>query len=152
LTNAFLEGMLAFGENLGPIFLQVSERYCAKERSKLSGYLKTLPKDLQFFLEVPHPDWFGEARKELFDCLRQLKMGAVITDTLPHREVIHMELTVAKTFVRFSCQGDHHSDISRIDDWVQRIKGWQDNGLEDCYFFVHVLKDAFSPEITRYVA
>ena len=49
LTTSFLEGVLAFGDNLGPVFLQVSEKYSPKQRDKLFDYLKTLPTDLQFF-------------------------------------------------------------------------------------------------------
>lgn len=154
LTNTFLEGISAFGNLLGPVFLQISEKYNPKQREKLFRYLKMLPAYPCFFLEVRHPEWFTDPviRRELFDMLRQARIGAVITDTLPHREVIHMSLTIPKVFIRFTCQGDHHSDISRIDDWVKRIKEWQVKGLEECYFFVHVLNEGLSPEITRYVS
>jgi len=152
LTNEFLNGVRAFEENLGPIFLQLSERYSPGQGQKFVGYLKTLPGDLQFFTEVRHPEWFDSGNKVFFDTLRSLKIGAVITDALPHREVLHMQLTLPKAFIRFSCQGDHHTDISRIDDWIKRIKEWQDKGLEECYFFVHSLIDAFSPEVTKYAA
>src|SRR5882724_2428060 len=68
LTTAFLEGILAFGEHLGPVFLQVSEHYHPRQRDKLFNYLHTLPTDVQFFLEPRHPDWFSDKalRKELF--------------------------------------------------------------------------------------
>ncbi|HTE11944.1 MAG TPA: DUF72 domain-containing protein [Chitinophagaceae bacterium] len=153
LTTAFLEGVMAFGDNLGPIFLQVSEKFSPKQRDKLFSYLKTLPTDLPFFLEVRHPDWFADKaiRKELFDTLRSLKIGAVITDTAGRRDCAHMELTIPKTFIRYVGNSLHDTDYTRSDEWVKRIKYWLDHGLEELYFFMHMHDEAFSPELTVYL-
>jgi len=153
LTTSFLEGILAFGENLGPIFLQVSEKYSPNQRDKLYKYLQSLPKDLQFFLEVRHPDWFSNKtiQTELFDLLRSLKIGAVITDTAGRRDCAHMELSIPKTFIRYVGNSLHASDYTRIDAWVDRMKFWLDNGLEELYFFMHMHDEAFSPELTVYL-
>jgi uncharacterized protein YecE (DUF72 family) len=153
LTTAFLEGVMAFGDNLGPIFLQVSEKFSPKQREKLFSYLKTLPADLPFFLEVRHPDWFADKaiHKELFDTLRSLKIGAVITDTAGRRDCAHMELTVPKTFIRYVGNSLHDTDYTRSDEWVKRIKYWLDHGLEELYFFMHMHDEAFSPELTVYL-
>jgi uncharacterized protein YecE (DUF72 family) len=153
LTTAFLEGVMAFGDNLGPIFLQVSEKYSPKQKDKLFDYLKTLPTDLQFFLEVRHPDWFSDKaiNKELFDTLRSLNIGAVITDTAGRRDCAHMELTVLKTFIRYVGNSLHKTDYNRTDEWVQRMKYWLDNGLQELYFFMHMHDEAFSPELTVYL-
>jgi len=153
LTTAFLEGVMAFGDNLGPIFLQVSEKFSPKQRDKLFGYLKTLPTDLPFFLEVRHPDWFADKaiHKELFDTLRSLKIGAVITDTAGRRDCAHMELTIPKTFIRYVGNSLHDTDYTRSDEWVKRIKNWLDHGLEELYFFMHMHDEAFSPELTVYL-
>ncbi len=153
LTTAFLEGVMAFGDNLGPIFLQVSEKYSPKQRAKLFDYLKTLPTDLQFFLEVRHPDWFSDKdiRKELFDTLRELNIGAVITDTAGRRDCAHMELTVPKAFIRYVGNSLHATDYTRTDAWVKRMKNWLDHGLQELYFFMHMHDEAFSPELTVYL-
>ena len=153
LTTAFLEGVLAFGDNLGPIFLQVNEKYSPKQRDKLFAYLKTLPTDLAFFLEVRHPDWFSDKtiNKELFDTLRSLKIGAVITDTAGRRDCAHMELSVPKTFIRYVGNSLHKTDFTRSDGWVERIKYWLDHGLQELYFFMHMHDEAFSPELTVYL-
>lgn len=153
LTTDFLQGVLAFGENLGPIFLQVSEKYSPKQREKLFAYLQSLPKDLQFFVEVRHPDWYADnaIRKELFDTLRELNIGAVITDTAGRRDVAHMELTVPKTFIRYVGNSLHATDYTRTDAWVERIKYWLSNGLQQLYFFMHMHDEAFSPELSVYL-
>ena len=153
LTTSFLEGILAFGENLGPIFLQVSEKYHPKQRDKLFKYLQTLPGDLQFFVEVRHPEWYSDeaVRRELFDTLRELNIGAVITDTAGRRDVAHMELTVPKTFIRYVGNSLHATDYTRIDAWTNRMKYWLDNGLQELYFFMHMHDEAFSPELSVYL-
>jgi uncharacterized protein YecE (DUF72 family) len=153
MTTSFLEGILAFKEHLGPVFLQVSEKYSPAGKEKLFKYLKSLPKDLQFFLEVRHPNWFSDIaiRKELFDMLRHLNIGAVITDTAGRRDCAHMELTIPKTFIRYVGNSLHPTDYVRIDEWVERIKYWLDNGLKELYFFMHMHNEALSPELTVYL-
>jgi uncharacterized protein YecE (DUF72 family) len=153
LTTSFLEGVMAFGDNLGPIFLQVSEKYSPKQRDKLYQYLQTLPTDLQFFLEVRHPDWFADKliRAELFDTLRSLKIGAVITDTAGRRDCAHMELTIPKAFIRYVGNSLHPTDYIRTDAWIERMKYWLENGLKELYFFMHMHDEAFSPELTVYM-
>jgi len=59
-TNSFLEGIAAFREHLGPVFLQVSDRFSPKRKENLFKYLESFPKDVQIFLEVRNPEWFSE--------------------------------------------------------------------------------------------
>lgn len=153
LTDAFLAGILAFKENLGPVFLQVSEKYSPNKRDILFKYMASLPKDVQFFLEVRHPDWFADAgiRKELFDMLRSLNIGAVITDTAGRRDCAHMELTIPKVFIRYVGNSLHATDYTRTDEWIERMKYWLDKGLEELYFFMHMHDEAYSPELTVYL-
>jgi uncharacterized protein YecE (DUF72 family) len=153
LTDAFLAGILAFEENLGPVFLQVSEKYSPNKRDNLFKYLANLPKDVQFFLEVRHPDWFADTaiRKELFDMLCSLKIGAVITDSAGRRDCAHMELTIPKVFIRYVGNSLHATDYTRTDVWIERMKYWLDKGLEELYFFMHMHGEAYSPELTVYL-
>jgi uncharacterized protein YecE (DUF72 family) len=153
LTDEFLKGILAFGKHLGPIFIQVSESFAPKRKEELFDYLRTLPTDLEFFVEVRHPDWFAkeEERIELFTTLNKLKIGAVIIDTAGRRDCAHMYLTINKAFVRYVGNSLHKSDYTRIDAWVRRMKYWLDNGMRDLYFFMHMHDEATSPELTVYL-
>src|SRR5205814_8040342 len=101
ILNECLRGIVAFGKHLGPIFVQVSDTFSPKRKDESFIFLNSLPIDLQFFLEVRHPDWFGkeEIRDELFSMLKEINIGAVITDTAGHRDCAHMYLTVPKTFI-----------------------------------------------------
>jgi uncharacterized protein YecE (DUF72 family) len=152
LTDTFLESIVSFGEHLGPVFLQVSDKFGPKRKDELFEYLGSLPKDVQFFLEVRHPDWFIKpTSEELFDKLRKLKIGAVITDTAGRRDCCHMHLTIPKTFIRFVGNSIHKTDFPRIDAWIERMKYWLDNGIQEINFFMHMHDEATSPELTVYL-
>jgi uncharacterized protein YecE (DUF72 family) len=152
-TNAFLQGIYAFGKHLGPIFLQVSDKFTPKRKDSLFKYLETLPTDLQFFLEVRHSEWFAseEERRTLVETLRKLNIGYVITDAAGRRDCVHMYLTIPKAFIRFVGNSLDPTDYQRIDEWVGRIKYWLDNGLEELYFFMHMHDEAYSPELSEYL-
>jgi len=153
ITNEFLRGIVAFEKHLGPIFVQVNETFSPKRKDELFTYLRSLPTDLQFFLEVRHPDWFAkeDIKNKLFNTLREMNMGAVITDTSGRRDCAHMHLTIPKTFIRYVGNSLHKTDYSRCDAWVKRIKYWLDNGLQELYFFMHMHDEAKSPELTVYL-
>lgn len=153
LTNEFFRGIVAFQEKLGPIFVQVSDTFSPKRKAELFDYLSSLPKDLQFFLEVRHPDWFGKEkeREDMFNFLRDNNMGAVITDTAGRRDCAHMNLTISKAFIRYVGNSLHPSDYTRTDVWIERMKYWLENGLEELYFFMHMHDEATSPELTVYL-
>lgn len=153
ITNEFFRGIVAFEKHLGPIFVQVSETFSPKRNEELISYLSSLPTDLQFFLEVRHPDWFAkeDIREALFTNLRKLNMGAVITDTSGRRDCAHMYLPVSKAFIRYVGNSLHKTDYTRIDDWVKRIQYWLSQGLEELYFFMHMHDEAYSPELTVYL-
>lgn len=153
ITDEFLKGISAFKEHLGPIFIQVSENFSPKRKDELFDYLKSLPNDLSFFVEVRHPEWYSDKAicEEYFTALKKLKMGAVITDTAGRRDCSHMHLTMPKTFIRYVGNSLHKTDYTRINEWVERIKYWLDNGLKELYFFMHMHDEAKSPELTVYL-
>lgn len=153
ITSEFFRGIVAFEKHLGPIFVQVSDSFSPKRKTELFEYLAFLPHDLQFFLEVRHPDWFGvdSIREELFTTLCSMNMGAVITDTSGRRDCAHMHLTIPKAFIRYVGNSLHATDYTRTDSWIERMKYWLDNGLEELYFFMHMHDETYSPELTVYL-
>jgi uncharacterized protein YecE (DUF72 family) len=153
ITNEFFRGIIGFEKHLGPIFIQVSDTFSTKRKDELVDYLKTLPTDLQFFLEVRHPDWFSkeDTKNEMLSTLKQLNMGIVITDTAGRRDCAHMNITIPKTFIRYVGNSLHTSDYTRCDAWIERMKYWLKNGMEEIYFFMHMHDEATSPELTVYL-
>jgi uncharacterized protein YecE (DUF72 family) len=62
-----------------------------------------------------------------------------------------MHLSKAETFIRFVGNSLHKTDYTRIDDWVDRIKYWLDNGLNTLYYFMHQHEEVHSPELSKYL-
>lgn len=128
ITTEFLRSIVAFEEHLGLVFVQVSDAFTPKRKEELFDFLRSLPTDIQFFLEVRHPDWFGkpDIQMELFNTLKEINIGAVITDTSGRRDCAHMHLTVPKTFIRYVGNSLHPTDYTRVDEWIGRMKYWID--------------------------
>lgn len=152
-TEAFLEGINAFGDSLGPVFLQTPPNYAPKSLEVMDRYIELLPDDLDLFVELRHPGWFSDpvVFKEVFDMLERHEAGAVITDASGRRDCVHMRLTTPSAFIRFVGNGLHPTDFIRIDDWIQRIKSWMEQGIQRVYFFMHQHEELHSPELSRYV-
>jgi uncharacterized protein YecE (DUF72 family) len=152
-TNEFFRGIVAFKEQLGPVFVQLSDAFSPKRKEEVYTYLRSLPTDMQFFLEVRHPDWFAkkEIWEELTGTLRDINMGIVITDTAGRRDCAHMYLTLPKAFIRYVGNSLHPTDYTRIDEWIGRMKYWLGKGMEELYFFMHMHDEATSPELTVYL-
>ena len=93
--------------------------------------------------------WFSkeDIRQELFSTLKQMNVGAAITDTADRRDCAHMYLTIPVTFIRFVGNSLHKTDFSRIDNWVTRIKDWLNTGIQEIFFFMHMHDEATSPEL-----
>lgn len=153
IVNEFFRGIVAFEQHLGPIFVQVNDKFSPKRKQELFDLLASLPKDLQFFLEVRHPDWFGKEkeRKEMFEFLSSNNIGVVITDTAGRRDCAHMHLTIPKAFIRYVGNSLHPTDYARTDAWVKRMKYWLDHGIQELYFFIHMHDEATSPELSVYL-
>ena len=154
ITTQFYEGILAFGDNLGPLFLQLGDNYAPKNFPELKAYLEHLPKDIPVFLEVRHKDWFAipEVKEQLFGMLHDLNIGAVITDASGRRDCVHMGLPTPHAFIRFVGNSLDKTDYKRIDDWVARIKDWFAQGLKSVWFFMHQHDERYSPELADYVS
>lgn len=153
LVQQFMESIGYLQPYLGPVFIQLSDSFSTIRKQELYSFLEALPQDHPFFLEVRHEGWFNisTVRKELFGLLKELQIGAVITDAPARRDAAHMELTLPKAFIRWVGNNLHPSDFPRIDEWVERVKYWLDNGLQELYFFVHMPEEQFNPELIAYM-
>lgn len=151
-TDLLLDVLSEFEDQLGPMFLMPHPQMGPKQYDTISEYLQSLPKDIQVFLELRHPDWFiPENMERMLGFCRQHNVGMVITDASGRRDCAHMELTIPQTFVRFVGNGLHPTDYTRIDEWVQRVKQWQNNGIEKLWFFMHQHDEQYSPELCKYL-
>jgi uncharacterized protein YecE (DUF72 family) len=60
-----------------------------------------------------------------------------------------MRLTSPVAFIRY-VGANHASDYNRLDDWVERLKFWKEQGLEKLYFFVHQNLEQESPMLSKH--
>ena len=152
-VDAYLNVVAAFGKHLGPIFLMPHPQMSLKHLDTIETFISDLPKDIDMFLELRHPDWYQFPEgydPALYNFLRKNKRGAVITDAAGRRDCVHMHLSTPECFIRFVGNALHPTDYTRIDEWVTRIKKWMEEGLEHCYFFMHQHEELHSPELIKY--
>ncbi|MXV15878.1 DUF72 domain-containing protein [Hufsiella ginkgonis] len=151
-TSKYLESISEFGEYLGPCFLQLSDNFGPNNFDTLKEYLEKLPHDFKMFVEVRHKEWFADlsVRNELFDMLHGLNKGAAITDASGRRDCVHMEQPTAEAFIRFVGNGLHPTDFTRIDEWVERLAVWVNNGLRSICFFLHQHDEKDTPILADY--
>ena len=153
LTDSFLEGVSGFGKNLGPVFLMPNPQLGPKSLDTIESFIQELPHDIKLFVELRHDEFYSNrnAFKTAFDMFEQHKTGSIITDASGRRDCVHMRLTTPEGFIRFVGNGLHPTDYTRVDDWVNRIKSWLEQGLEKVYFFMHQHEEIHSPELCKYV-
>jgi|SRR6476661_6519179 len=151
-TERFLAAIHEFGDRLGPSYLQMNEQYAPKNLESLLAYLNYLPKDLNMFLELRHPEWFTDqhAFNTVLDTLHELGHGILITDATGRRDCVHMNLTVPHAFIRFVGNGLHPTDFERVDAWINRLEQWISNGLQSIYFFLHQHDEKDTPILADY--
>lgn len=154
LLNEYFRGIMAFGEHLGPVFVQVSDSFSPSRKKELFDFLARLPHDIQFFLEVRHPGWFAKADifNELLQHLTEWKIGMVMTDTAGRRDCAHMHLTIPKAFIRYVGYGLHQTDQVRIANWIERIRYWLKRGMKEVFFMLHMGESFAEPETAAFFA
>lgn len=152
LVDAFLRAITCFDNNLGPIFLMPHPQMSPKQWMVIAAFIDALPKDLSVFLELRHPQFFQQGLDpQVLDFAQSRGIGLVITDAAGRRDCVHMHLSNPKSFIRFVGNSLHASDYTRVDAWVERMKQWLDNGMDELYFFMHQHEELYSPELAAYL-
>jgi uncharacterized protein YecE (DUF72 family) len=151
LTSAFLESIEAFGDKLGPAFMQLHDNFGPKNFDTLVSYLQILPDDIDMFIEVRNKEWYEpEHAEKLGAYLGERNIGWAISDTAGRRDCVHMHLPVPRAFIRFVGSNLHPTDFSRTDAWAERVKSWMANGIDSVYYFIHQEDEVNAPELAAY--
>ena len=153
-TDDFIDGLLALGDKLGPAFIQLPPHFAPKHAAAMATYLEKWPRELRVAVEFRHPEWFegGAQAEEMWARLRDLGMGAVISDTAGRRDALHMRVTAPFVLVRFGGYEGHASDEARLTQWAQRIAEWKDQGLTEFHLLVHQPDSIHTPDTCRQFA
>ena len=153
-TDDFIAGLLALGPHLGPSFVQLPPHFAPKHADAMVDYLKAWPRALKVAVEFRHPEWFegGAQAESVWSLLRELGMGAVISDTAGRRDALHMRITAPFVLVRFGGYEGHDSDRERLRQWAEHIASWAREGLQEFHLLVHQPDSVHTPETCRQFA
>lgn len=150
-VQEYIDSVVHFKEKLGTIFLQVRDNFAPKFFDRVENFVEIWPKDIPLAMEFRHPDWYNDKKvaDDLHQLLEENSIASVIVDTAAFRELLHMRLTNSEAFIRYVGANDA-SDYDRLDEWVERLKNWQDQGIQKIDFFVHQNEEKASPKLAAH--
>jgi uncharacterized protein YecE (DUF72 family) len=150
-VTTFCDAVSNFEEKLGMAFLQLHDNFKPKDFDRLKIMIEEFPKVIPLAVEVRNEEWFSDKNiaGELFKLLSDHQIANIIVDTAGRRDMLHMRLTSPTAFIRY-VGANHESDYTRLDEWVERIVKWKNEGLENLYFFVHQNVELASPLLSAY--
>lgn len=151
VVTQFATSVLNFDEKLGMVFLQLHDNFKPKDFERLEKFIQDWPKEVPLAIELRNNEWFSD--EEIFnktmDLFEKYNITNIIVDTAGRRDMLHMRLTTPTAFIRY-VGANAESDYTRLDDWLERIKLWKKEGLENLYFFVHQNIEKASPLLSAY--
>lgn len=151
VVTQFATSVLIFDEKLGMVFLQLHDNFKPKDDERLEKFIQDWPKEVPLAIELRNSEWFAD--EEIFnktmDVFEKHNITNIIVDTAGRRDMLHMRLTTPTAFIRY-VGANAESDYTRLDDWLERIKLWKKEGLENLYFFVHQNIEKASPLLSAY--
>ena len=148
VVTQFASAVLNFDEKLGMVFLQLHDNFKPKDYERLEKFVQDWPKEVPLAIELRNTEWF--TNEEVFNTVCELfelnNITNIIVDTAGRRDMLHMRLTTSDAFIRY-VGANAESDYARLDDWLERIKIWKEEGLQNLYFFVHQNVEKASPSL-----
>jgi uncharacterized protein YecE (DUF72 family) len=138
-------------EKLGTVFLQMHDNFAPKDFDRVVAFIEAWPKEIPLAVEFRHTKWYNDkdVADELYQLLEANNISNIIVDTSGRRDLLHMRLTNATAFVRY-VGANHTSDYSRLDDWIERLKDWKEQGIKEVDFFIHQNIEKESPLLAAY--
>ena len=152
LTEEFCLAIAGLGNHLGISFLQLPPYFSPENQDSLEKFLSHYPPAIPLAVEFRHPDWFRKSTwEQTLELLNHYTASTVITDVAGRRDVLHQGLSTTTAVIRYVGNMPQAQDYSRIDDWVNQLMVWIDQGVENIFFFVHEYDNVISPEVARYL-
>jgi len=148
-----IDNLSFFEEKLGPMFMQLPPYFGIDRLDVLETFLKEWPEQIKLSIELRNESWYK--RVDLIDNLQDLIVSygqiLLITDVAGRRDIMHMRICNDYLMVRWVGNGLHETDYTRIDEWVQKISYYAENGIKDVYFFTHEPDNILAPDIASYL-
>lgn len=152
VVDEAVTNMSLLREKLGMTFLQLHANFAPKDFERVKLFIANWKYDVPLAIEFRHTNWYNdnEIADELFALMEQKCVTSVIVDTAGRRDLMHMRLTCPTAFVRW-VGANHRSDRKRLDEWLERIVVWKEQGIRKLYFFVHQNVEKESPLLSAYL-
>lgn len=152
LTTEYCDNISNFEDRLGMVFLQLHDNFKYKNYDRLVSFIESFPKAIPLAVELRNTEWFNDKAisDEVYTLFEKHNISNIVVDTAGRRDLLHMRLTTPKAFIRYVGANNPQSDRERLDDWINRLKMWVDQGIRDVYFFVHQNIEMESPFLSAY--
>ena len=161
----FFKRLQPLADNLGAFMIQLPDSFEPRQLNDLKKFIKELPRDYHFSVEVRHRDFFsrGEDEQRLNSLLqthhidrvcfdsRALFSQAAVTEQEQEaqrkkpRLPVHAIATGQRPLVRFIGGSDFHHNRQYLLAWVKKLDEWQQQGLEPT-LFIHTPDNIAAPE------
>ncbi|MEZ4796663.1 MAG: DUF72 domain-containing protein [Flavobacteriaceae bacterium] len=138
-------------EKLGTIFLQMHNNFAPKDFDRVVNFAENWPKEIPLAIEFRHTDWYNDkaVAEDLYQLLEAHNISNVIVDTAGRRDLMHMRLTNNNAFIRY-VGANHQSDYDRLNNWINRLAIWKEQGAGEVNFFVHQNIEKASPLLSAH--
>jgi uncharacterized protein YecE (DUF72 family) len=155
---------------LGIIWLQLDAHFAAKDLNRLAAFLKDLPTEFNYGVEVRHLDFFrkDDVERKFNQILKARNINRVIFDTrslfvceqkdtvldVSTREALaakprvptHVISTGSHPFVRVIVPMDIELGRWVLMQWVEKVVFWLSQGLQP-YLFFHTPDNMLAPHL-----
>ena len=161
----FFKRLQPLDECLGAFMIQLPDSFEPRQLGDLEQFIKALPSDYQFSVEVRHRDFFnrGEDEQRLNHLLQANDVDRVCFDSRAlfsqpavteqeqdaqrkkPRLPVHAIATGSQPLVRFIGGSDLHQNQQYLLAWVKKFSEWQQQGLKPT-LFIHTPDNKAAPE------
>jgi uncharacterized protein YecE (DUF72 family) len=166
--RSFLGAIEPLGERVGPIQIQLPPSFGPESTDALERFVRTLPSEQRFAVELRHHGFFGDAamRRRVDDVLDSFDIGRVVLDTRPlyldaprteaaveerrtkPKLPVHVDVVGAAPIVRVIGSDSVESTLDGLRSWIPQLVSWIGEGREP-HVFVHQPENTESPALAR---
>lgn len=140
----FLIALDLIGNKNGIAFAVMANYFRPDKFSVLEDFVKYLPQDMDFAIELRAPEWFENEsiQHEWHQLFLENNITPVLTDTPGRRDVLHFRIVNEHLFVRFVGGVNTTIDSVRINNWAKKIVELTQSGVTNVWFYAHVPGDS----------
>lgn len=167
-VRGFLDSVAPLGARVGPIQVQLPGSFGPDSLDALRAFLRRLPAEHRWAVEVRHPAWFepSPATAALDELCVSRGIGRVVLDTRPlyaaeaaseaaaeerrtkPRLPIRLDAVGPHPIVRVIGQDSPDGTLDGVRAWIPQVADWLGEGREP-FVFVHQPENLDSPALAR---